>query len=45
MSKMYNNSIKTEYISLVTDNNKSLNLSTEDDKDKDNKIKNEKFIN
>ena len=41
LSKMYNNSIKTEYISLVPDNN-SLNSSVEDDKNKENRSKNEK---
>ena len=43
LSKMYNNSIKTEYLSLVSDNiNNSLNSSTEEDKNKEVKNKNEK---
>ena len=41
ISKIYNNSIKTEYISIVPDN-KSLNLSVEDDKNKETRNKNEK---
>ena len=36
----FNNSLKTEYISLVSENNSSLTLTFEDEKNKNNKIKN-----
>ena len=44
MSKMYNNSLKTEYLSLGSEGDGSMNISVEDDKNKNSKILNKKIF-